>query len=142
MERARLHHQEKTTCKHERGSSRHHYKIHLKLNLASPKFLTQHRLTIPMAILRDFEFPEGQHAINIVATDTTEQQWIFRLSIRRNNYPHPKPVFTGQWNRFVEEKGLRAGDRIVISRQQAEGDGVQYRIRAEREIFNYWVNIQ
>ncbi|KAF9690260.1 hypothetical protein SADUNF_Sadunf01G0177100 [Salix dunnii] len=103
---------------------------------------TSHRLTVPMANLGDFEFPTGQHTINIEATDTTEQQWIFRLSIRRNNNPNPRPVFTGQWIRFVKQKGLRAGDKIVFSRQQIEGDGVQYRIRAERKIFNYWVNVQ
>ncbi|KAF9690262.1 hypothetical protein SADUNF_Sadunf01G0177300 [Salix dunnii] len=101
---------------------------------------TTHRLAIPPANLGDFEFPMGQHAINIEAVDTTEQQWIFRLSIRRNN--NPKPVLTGQWIRFVKEKGLRVGDRIVFSRQQIEGDGVQYKIRAERRIFNSWVNVQ
>ncbi|KAJ6700619.1 hypothetical protein OIU74_012045 [Salix koriyanagi] len=103
---------------------------------------TSHRLTIPVANLGDFDIPSGQHAINIEATDTTEQQWTFTLSIRRNNNPNPRPVFNGQWIRFVREKGLRAGDRIVFSRQQTEGDGVQYRIRAEREIFNIWVNVQ
>ncbi|KAB5574433.1 hypothetical protein DKX38_001627 [Salix brachista] len=114
---------------------------HLFTKVLSPVDTT-HRLTIPAPNLGDFEFPTGQHAINIEATDTTEQQWTFRLSIRRNNDPNPRPVFTGQWIRFVREKGLRAGDRIVFSRQQAEGDGVQYRIRAEREIFHYWVNVE
>uniref|UniRef100_A0A6N2MPY0 TF-B3 domain-containing protein n=1 Tax=Salix viminalis TaxID=40686 RepID=A0A6N2MPY0_SALVM len=103
---------------------------------------TRHRLTIPKANLGDFEFPTGQHAINIEAADTTQQQWTFRLSVRRNNNPNPRPVFTGQWIRFVKEKGLRKGDRIVFSGQQTEGDGVQYRIRAERKIFKYWVNVQ
>ncbi|KAJ6673068.1 hypothetical protein OIU79_024611 [Salix purpurea] len=114
---------------------------HCFTKLLSPTDTT-HRLTVPMANLGEFEFPTGQHAINIEATDTTEQQWIFRLSIRRNNNPNSRPVFTGRWIRFVKEKGLRAGDRIVFSRQQAEGDGVQYRIRAERKIFKYWVNVQ
>ncbi|KAF9690259.1 hypothetical protein SADUNF_Sadunf01G0177000 [Salix dunnii] len=63
--------------------------------------------------------------MNIEATGTTKQQWTFRLFIRRNNNPNPRPVFTGQWIRFVKEKGLRAGDMIVFSGQQAEGDGVQ-----------------
>ncbi|KAF9690271.1 hypothetical protein SADUNF_Sadunf01G0178200 [Salix dunnii] len=114
---------------------------HLFTKLLSPVDTT-HRLTIPMANLGDFEFPPGQHAINIEATDTIEQQWTFTLSIRRNNNPNPRPVFTGQWIRFVKEKGLRAGDRIVFSRRQAEGDGMQYRIRAERKIFNCWANVQ
>ncbi|KAF9690270.1 hypothetical protein SADUNF_Sadunf01G0178100 [Salix dunnii] len=55
------------------------------------------------------------------------------MSIRWNNNPNPRPVFSGQWIRFVKEKGLRAGDRIVFSRRQTEGDGVRYRIRAERK---------
>ncbi|KAJ6309178.1 hypothetical protein OIU76_018717 [Salix suchowensis] len=103
---------------------------------------TTNRMAVPMANLGDFEFPAGQHAINIEATDTIEQQWTFKLSIRRNDHPNPRPVFSGQWIRFVKEKGLKAGDRIVFSRQQAEGDGVQYRIRAERKIFNYWVTVE
>jgi hypothetical protein len=84
----------------------------------------------------------GEHAIDIEATDTIERQWIFRLSIRRENNPNPRPVFTGQWTQFVNEKGLRVGDRIIFSRQQVEGNGVQYSIRAERRIFNYWVNVE
>ncbi|KAJ6752125.1 hypothetical protein OIU85_002542 [Salix viminalis] len=111
-----------------------------------PKVLSRtdisHRLTIPMANRGDFEIPTGQHAINIEVTDTLEQPWTFRLSIRRNNNPNPRPVFTGEWIRFVREKGLRAGDRVVFSRQQVEGNGVQYRVRAERKIFKYWVNVQ
>ncbi|KAG5229311.1 hypothetical protein OIU76_018715 [Salix suchowensis] len=115
---------------------------HLFTKLLSPTD-TNHRLTIPMANLGDFYFPSGQHAVNIDATDTTGQRWTFTLSIRKNNHPNPRPVFTGhEWIRFVREKGLRAGDRIVFSRQQAEGDGVQYRIKAEREIFKCWVNVQ
>ncbi|KAG6779987.1 hypothetical protein POTOM_016394 [Populus tomentosa] len=81
---------------------------------------TTHRLTVPAANLGDFEIPMGEHAINIEATDTIERQWIFRLSIRRDNNPNPRPVFTGQWIQFVNEKGLRAGDRIIFSRQQVE----------------------
>ncbi|KAJ6309173.1 hypothetical protein OIU76_018712 [Salix suchowensis] len=102
---------------------------------------TTHGLTIPEANLGDLEFPAGQHAINIVAADTGEKQWTYTLSIRRNNNPNPRPVFTGQWIQFVKEKGLKVGDKIVFSRQQPEGDGVQYRIRAERKIFNCWVNV-
>ncbi|KAJ6309174.1 hypothetical protein OIU76_018713 [Salix suchowensis] len=113
---------------------------HLFTRLLSPVDTT-HRLTIPMANLGDFEFLTGQHAINIVATDTTEQQWTFTLSIRQNNNPHPTPEFTGQWIQFMKEKGLKVGDRIVFSRQQTEGDGVQYKIRAERKLFNCWVNV-
>ncbi|KAJ6342887.1 hypothetical protein OIU78_010747 [Salix suchowensis] len=113
---------------------------HLFTKLLSP-LDTTHRLTVPMANLGDFEFPTGQHAINIEATDTTEQQWTFKLSIRTNNNLNPRPVFTGQWIQFVKEKSLKAGDRIVFSRQQAEGDGVLYRIRAERKIFGCWVNV-
>ncbi|KAJ6711316.1 B3 DOMAIN-CONTAINING TRANSCRIPTION FACTOR ABI3 [Salix purpurea] len=113
---------------------------HLFTKLLSPTD-TSHRLTIPKANFGDFEFPTGQHATNIEFTDTTEQQWTFKLSIRRNNHPNPRPVFTGQWIRFVREKGLRAGDRIVFSKK-TEGDGVLYRIRAEREIFHIWINVQ
>ncbi|KAJ6342882.1 hypothetical protein OIU78_010742 [Salix suchowensis] len=114
---------------------------HLFTKLLSPVDTT-HRLSIPEAILRDIEFPAGQHAIKIEATDTIEQQWTFRLSIRRNDNLNPRPVFTGQWIQFVKEKGLKAGDKIVLSRQQTEGDGVQYRIRAERNLFNIWVNVE
>ncbi|KAJ6309175.1 hypothetical protein OIU76_018714 [Salix suchowensis] len=113
---------------------------HLFTKVLSPVDTTN-RLNVPTANLEDFEFPTGQHAINIEVTDTIAQQWTFRLSIRRNDNPNPRPVFTGQWIRFVKEKGLKAGDRIVFSRQQAEGDGVQYRIKAEREIFKCWANV-
>ncbi|KAJ6427704.1 hypothetical protein OIU84_023158 [Salix udensis] len=112
---------------------------HLFTKVLSPVDTT-HRLTVPMANLEDFEFPAGQHAINIEATDTIEKQWTFKLSIRPNLTP--RPVFTGQWIQFVKEKGLKVGDRIVFSRQQTEGDGVHYRIRAEREIFNCRVNVE
>ncbi|KAB5521485.1 hypothetical protein DKX38_025804 [Salix brachista] len=89
-----------------------------------PKVLSptdiSHRLAVPTANRGDFEIPTGQHAINIEVTDTLEQPWTFRLSIRRNNNPNRRPVFTGEWIRFVKEKGLRAGDRVVFSRQQVE----------------------
>ncbi|KAH8510039.1 hypothetical protein H0E87_007817 [Populus deltoides] len=81
---------------------------HLFTKLLSPTDTT-HRLTIPAANLGDFEFPMGEHAIDIEATDTIERQWIFRLSIRRDNNPNPRPVFTGQWTQFVNEKALGWG---------------------------------
>ncbi|KAJ6715495.1 hypothetical protein OIU85_026941 [Salix viminalis] len=62
---------------------------HLFTKVLSPVDTT-HRLTVPTANLGDFEFPAGQHAINIEATDTIEQQWTFKLSIRRNDHPKPK----------------------------------------------------
>ncbi|KAJ6342888.1 hypothetical protein OIU78_010748 [Salix suchowensis] len=127
--------------------SKHHFNLFQKWS-STFSLNSSLRLTPPIdwqfrwPILETSSSRGTEHAINIEATDTIEQQWTFRLSIRRNDNPNPRPVFTGQWTQFVNEKGLKVGDRIVFSRQQAEGDGVQYRIRAERKIFNCWINVE
>ena len=99
------------------------------------------RLAFSTSSLWAFSIPEGETAVYFEATDTLEQEWNFRLSIRGENDPYTKPVITGDWLQFVRDKGLKVGDKIFLWREEGV-TGVRYRIRAERMIFKVWVNVQ
>ncbi|KAF9690280.1 hypothetical protein SADUNF_Sadunf01G0179100 [Salix dunnii] len=99
------------------------------------------RLAFSTSSLWAFSIPEGETAVYFEATDTLEQEWNFRLSIRGENDPYTKPVITGDWLQFVRDKGLKVGDKISLWREEGV-TGVRYRIRAERMIFKVWVTVQ
>ncbi|KAL9353770.1 hypothetical protein Peur_051740 [Populus x canadensis] len=101
----------------------------------------EYRLAFPTSSLRAFPMPEGETAVYFEATDTLENEWNFRLSIRGENDRYTKPVITGDWLQFVRDKGLKVGDKISLTREEGV-NGVRYSIRAERKIFKVWANVQ
>ncbi|KAJ6937767.1 hypothetical protein NC652_012157 [Populus alba x Populus x berolinensis] len=50
-------------------------------------------------------------------------------------------MITGDWLQFVREKGLKVGDKILLTREEGV-NGERYRIKAERKIFKVWANVQ
>ncbi|KAL9347001.1 hypothetical protein Peur_061854 [Populus x canadensis] len=83
---------------------------------------------------------EGRTSIRFHARDALGKVWNLKLSTRTQG--HPKPAITGEWLSLVKEKGLRVGDRIVLTREVDEDDIVSYEIRTERKIFNVWVPVK
>jgi hypothetical protein len=101
----------------------------------------EYRLAFPTSSLWAFPMPEGETAVYFEATDTLENEWNFRLSIRGENDRYTKPVITGDWLQFVRDKGLKVGDKLFLTREEGV-NGVRYSIRAERKIFKVWANVQ
>ncbi|KAJ0079941.1 hypothetical protein Patl1_22277 [Pistacia atlantica] len=95
------------------------------------KFLSEYdiseRLSIPTSALRHFESFEGQCDNHVVVKDWNGEEWNFRFSTRRIG--HPRPVFTGQWLTFAQDKGLKPDDLLIFI---GHGDG-QKRIEVIRE---------
>jgi hypothetical protein len=101
----------------------------------------ENRLAYPTQSLSAFPLLSGgQTSIRFDARDTLGKVWNLKLSTRTRG--HPKPAITGEWLSLVQEKGLRVGDRIVLTREVGEDDEVSYEIRTEHMIFNVWAPVQ
>uniref|UniRef100_A0A6N2KWQ7 TF-B3 domain-containing protein n=1 Tax=Salix viminalis TaxID=40686 RepID=A0A6N2KWQ7_SALVM len=79
---------------------------------------------------------ERQNSVRFDARDAVGRVWNLKVSTRTQG--HPKPVITGDWLALVQEKSLRVGDRIVLTREVDEEDGVSYEIKTAHEIFKCW----
>ncbi|GAV91837.1 B3 domain-containing protein, partial [Cephalotus follicularis] len=112
----------------------------LKMQLFSKELSStdiNHRLAIPTASLEAFEIPPGEHSVDVLAMDADGNVWYFLLSTRTNE-THPKPVFYGDWRQFVQNKDLRVGDKVIFEMEDDLGDGVRFRIRAQKYVFRLW----
>jgi hypothetical protein len=78
--------------------------------------------------------PEGSNQIKFQAIDTLGKPWSFKLSLRAGGYP--KPVITGEWLRFVMDKGVQVGDTVTIFQQNNGTNEGQYSISVSRKLFN------
>ncbi|KAJ6728858.1 hypothetical protein OIU74_006859 [Salix koriyanagi] len=97
----------------------------------------ENRLAYPTESL--WAFPtlfQGQNSVRFDARDAVGRVWNLKVSTRTQG--HPKPVITGDWLALVQEKSLRVGDRIVLTRAE---DGVSYEIRTAHEIFKCWAPV-
>ncbi|TXG65115.1 hypothetical protein EZV62_006390 [Acer yangbiense] len=91
------------------------------------KLLTFYDITkkvmLPVEILGHIPMPQGQHFVDLQVEDSTEQAWTLRYYTRPNGN-RPNPVFTTGWLQFVEAKGLKDGDKLILSGQQVrDADG-------------------
>ncbi|KAJ0039843.1 hypothetical protein Pint_28678 [Pistacia integerrima] len=82
------------------------------------------RLAIPTTSLPHFQNLRGR---DLLVRDWAEEEWTFRFSIR--NIGHPRPVFSGDWVKFSQAKGLQPYDLLIFSRLEDD----QYRVEVLRE---------
>lgn len=107
----------------------------------------QNRLSIPTKFLKFFPILKegGQCAVDFLVRDTAGAKWSFRLSVSKQGLP--KPCITGDWLAFVRQNEVKMGDKITFfyfdTQDGAAGD-VQFGIKVEREIFNWFslANVQ
>ncbi|KAJ0040172.1 hypothetical protein Pint_28681 [Pistacia integerrima] len=96
------------------------------------KFLSESdttvRLAIPTTSLPHFQ---NLRRRDLLVRDWAEEEWTFRFSIR--NIGHPRPVFSGDWVKFSQAKGLQPYDLLIFSRLE---DG-EYRI----ELVSKWIKV-
>ncbi|KAJ6885351.1 hypothetical protein NC651_026080 [Populus alba x Populus x berolinensis] len=98
---------------------------------------TNKRLEFPARSLSAFPMPDGQNSVQFVAFDMQEQQWRLKVSIR-NEGRYPKPWLKGEWHDYVHQKGLKKGDKVILTVDGDENGERIYRIRAERKLFGFW----
>ncbi|KAJ9128636.1 hypothetical protein P3X46_034669 [Hevea brasiliensis] len=96
------------------------------------------RLSFPTASLWAIPIPQGQNAVEFQATSAgnNQENWNFRLSVRSSNIDdkYKKPELTGDWLRFVREKSLRKGNKIILT-MEVEANGVRhYNIGAQMKL--------
>uniref|UniRef100_A0A6N2KHK4 TF-B3 domain-containing protein n=1 Tax=Salix viminalis TaxID=40686 RepID=A0A6N2KHK4_SALVM len=101
----------------------------------------ENRLAYPTESLWAFPtLSEGQTSVRFDARDAVGKVWNLKVSTRTQGQ-YPKPVITGDWLSLVQEKSLRVGDRIVLTREVDGEDGVSYEIRTAHEIFGCWAPV-
>ncbi|KAJ0087497.1 hypothetical protein Patl1_07058 [Pistacia atlantica] len=93
------------------------------------------RLGFPTIALNHFSFPEeDHHYVHFLVNDSSTQNgWKFRLS-KRQNSNYPKPAMTGDWLKFVETRGLKQGDQVILRKLVDEAGGVNYSIAVRKMI--------
>ncbi|CAH2040970.1 unnamed protein product [Thlaspi arvense] len=78
--------------------------------------IKQYRLVIPKRLARRYfqlHLQNRSEAAFLLMEDNEEKAWNFKYSIWRSSHAH---VLTGEWSKFVKEKGLKAGDVVCFSR--------------------------
>ncbi|KAJ6737896.1 hypothetical protein OIU74_002953 [Salix koriyanagi] len=102
---------------------------------------TKHkRLEFPARSLPAFPIPDGQNSTEFVAFDRLHKPWKFKVSIR-NQGKYLKPWLTGEWAYYVRRKGLRKGDKVILTTHDEENGNKIVHIRAERKHFGFWYSI-
>ncbi|KAJ6342875.1 hypothetical protein OIU78_010735 [Salix suchowensis] len=97
----------------------------------------EYRMAIPMDCLSAFEIPEEEYSKKVDVFDIHCRRWSFRCSTRKND-PHPKPVLSSSWIKFVKEKGLKEGDQVIFSVSDKDGaEGLQFGIQARKRFKLY-----
>ncbi|GMI88201.1 hypothetical protein HRI_002489400 [Hibiscus trionum] len=96
------------------------------------------RLSFPMEALNDFEFPRGEDKVVFDVTDGMGSSWKFGLSKRNEaRHSHPKPVLSSGWRAYVQAKGLKMGDRVVLYHIKGQlVNKTRFKVRAERKVGN------
>ncbi|OMO94987.1 hypothetical protein CCACVL1_05655 [Corchorus capsularis] len=93
----------------------------------------EHRLAVPSEILWAFELDEVDRAADFEVKDIAGKKWQFRCSTRKKDF-HPKPVVSKGWRRFVKDKRLQVGDKVVLYKDDVEGDS-SFRIKTMKKVF-------
>ena len=94
----------------------------------------EYRMAIPMDSLSAFRIPEEEYSKKVDVFDINRRRWSFRCSKRKND-PHPKPVLSSGWIKFVKEKGLKEGDQVIVSVSDKDAaEGLQFRIQARKKV--------
>ncbi|KAJ6737895.1 hypothetical protein OIU74_002952 [Salix koriyanagi] len=99
---------------------------------------TKHkRLEFPARSLPAFPIPDGQNSMEFVAFDRVQKPWNFKVSIR-NQGRYRKPWLSGEWADYVHHKGLRKGDKVIMTTDDEENENKRYHITAVRKHFGFW----
>ncbi|KAJ7002091.1 AP2/ERF and B3 domain-containing protein [Populus alba x Populus x berolinensis] len=102
-----------------------------------------YRMTIPMDSLPAFQIPEGEHQKEVAAVDIDGHRWSFRCCTRKKD-PHPKPVLSSGWIKFVKNRGLKEGDEVIFSVPHIDGAEGLFGIEARKKIKvfgqDFWSN--
>ncbi|XWS10928.1 hypothetical protein CRYUN_Cryun38cG0040500 [Craigia yunnanensis] len=90
------------------------------------------QMAIPTNFIEHLPCYQGRETIYIPVHDVSGNVWErFRYYI---NQDYPKPVFQGDWRKYVHAKHLTPGDKIIF-RVEENADGVpRYTITAQRRI--------
>ncbi|KAJ4833962.1 hypothetical protein Tsubulata_048112 [Turnera subulata] len=92
------------------------------------------RLSFPTPKLVSLAGWGGQnHYVNLNVKDGKQKVWAFRCWKRRNGR-HPKPWVSGEWLEFVQQYGLKIGDKVILVREDNPARGSEFRIEAKRRI--------
>lgn len=108
--------------------------------ILSESDVNNNRLEFPARSLSAFPMPDGQNSVQFVAFDMNEQQWSLKVSIR-NEGRYSKPWLKGEWGDYVRQKGLKKGDKVILTMDEEENGERIYRIRAERRHYGFWYSI-
>ncbi|XVF40735.1 hypothetical protein PTKIN_Ptkin01aG0138700 [Pterospermum kingtungense] len=92
----------------------------------------EHRLAVPSEILWAFDFDEAHRCADFQVKDKGGQKWQFRCSTRKKDF-HPKPVVSKGWRRFVKDKRLQVGDKVLLYKD-FECDS-PYKIKTMKKVF-------
>ncbi|GKV05228.1 hypothetical protein SLEP1_g17261 [Rubroshorea leprosula] len=87
-------------------------------------------LVIPTHFMNQMPQVEGGRSENMTVMDVGESEWTFGYYVRQN--VNRRPVLRSGWRRYVREKELKVGDRIIFER--VDGFPARYRIGARRRI--------
>ncbi|CAL2236423.1 unnamed protein product [Prunus armeniaca] len=91
------------------------------------------RLSLPidwLGILLPFEL--GSREVEICVSDGFGSYWEFRCSTIKMGL-YRKPVLQPEgWLKFVDHKGLKVGDKIILDSEPNDFIGRHFRIRAQK----------
>ncbi|PQQ01968.1 hypothetical protein Pyn_37139 [Prunus yedoensis var. nudiflora] len=116
-------------------------------HLEFEKYLTETdiegRLAVPSEWLKILPpFKNGSFEVQFEVTDGVGFYWQLCCSIRKKGYR--KPVLQSEgWLKFVNAKGLQAGDKVVIDTEADDFRGTKIRIRAQKDLNGngHWVDV-
>ncbi|TYI42009.1 hypothetical protein ES332_A01G068300v1 [Gossypium tomentosum] len=103
------------------------------------KYLTEvavnKHLAIPSEFLQHLPDSEGGRTITFPVHDVSGKVWKnFGYYIRKGG-GYPKPVFQNDWRRYVQDKRLKPGDKIIFRVERNEDNGAPiYTIAAQKKI--------
>ncbi|CAK7338581.1 unnamed protein product [Dovyalis caffra] len=108
--------------------------------LLSKSDTTNNRARISDQEIEVFLLPFGRNSIEFDAFDMLNQPWRLKISVR-NQGKYLRPWISGQWSTYVLHKGLREGDRVILTMHEQENGVRTYCIKAERKHFGFWYSI-
>ncbi|CAL8108624.1 unnamed protein product [Prunus armeniaca] len=107
--------------------------------MAAPfeKYLTEtdvvSRFALPISWLRVLPpIEQGSHEVHLQVTDGFGFFGEFCCSIRRVGRYRKLVLQSEGWLKFVNHKGLKVGDKIVLDSEANDFRGPQFRIRAQK----------
>ncbi|GMJ05300.1 hypothetical protein HRI_004199200 [Hibiscus trionum] len=94
------------------------------------------QVAIPSDFIEHLPDYEGGRTITFPVRDVSGNVWEnFGYYIRREGNDYPKPVFQKNWRKYVRDKRLSAGDKIIfrIVRNGVDGSPI-YTLAAQKKI--------